>query len=1322
MCKKHSLIGLTVAIFILGLAAALATDSVVRADFDNETVRLQKLPSSTEISALPTKSEQPDTILYDNSIAGGYVITQNVWTAVKFTPTAPFNMLAIYFAVWNPSNSTIQGCSLFVVPDDGTGLPDWPNRISVGYEPPPLANYTWIQLDLDGPMYFPAGQDFHIAYGPAPCGPYPTGGWWSIFDNNGTTTYRTHHSPDNGQSWDNLTVADAFIRVGGWYSAVPSTPSYSIPEIYADLADLLGDTLNVIGWYTNPVDSMLVDFYWDWLCEEPIPPHTKAKVLGELPDSAYCGGYVRLRAIVDMHVSADLLDTLVLLDLISYEILINGSCDGNGTFFRSVPEDGGFYEQLEKLNGCDSCKFAILVSAGEKNRHWQKVKKMYEHKVNNENYCSSNVFVMHKNGAPGAGGGVPAAQVKPCTNDSIEAVHQRIAHRVAECHKKGDTATVQKLFDEHGYSDGAVNTTDDSLLTAKLCSLQQAIIDSSSDTIPLEIYDEFIQCYGGSTAVTLRRCLKPKRGTVIRANANAGRKTRAWGTDGAPYDVYLHAKIESLETGHPYDDAVREAQERYQDWLREVVIPWKGNELNKLRNKLDQYRAHNNPDTTKVKNDIATLKADSLKEENELPQTGVVFKKVKLVKYCDAVPINVPPGWQLTLHFEDSKSCGNVKVYEWVDPPGTWRKVAHWNWNNPGSAGYKPGNNRRTRNVGSTSSGKFKVHNDDSEFTISLEATGEHRFDESLSNIAEYASASFGWNDESPLEFNLELVAPLYFCQDAGQDGFELINMPGILSPWMGVQELVVDFGEMGENEYWSDMEIWLDVLEVIEPGTLFIWCEGAEFPEHTLFIDEPGEYIAHLGNMLFDILPPGKSATFYPLVTFYANVSLTFDCWALRTRFSPGVCTLSVADAWGVPGSSNNSMDIELNNPMGVGGVEFTLAFDGTLLTADSAKTTSRSSHMDFSYISGSDSTKMIMFSMTGDSISPGSGPIATVFFSVDAGAVAGDSTLVYLKNAVMSDPIANPISVVTEDDWFSFRGMKCDINADGSINVIDIVRAVNIILGRPPLPTPYELWAADCNDDGAVNILDIVCCINRILGTPGTTGKKGHSSATVNIPEMAVRIGKTDFIPISVDADVPIAGAQFKLSYDASELTLGTPQLTKLSAGMTIASDIKNDKLTILVYSETGKIIPAGSGSIVDIPFTMAENAKGKCDLRFDEIILAESDAQPIRVETPRIALKLGQPIPKVYALLQNYPNPCYSETDIAYQLPTAGRVVLEIYNISGQLIKTLVDENQEVGYHKAYWDGKDEFGKSVSSGIYFYQIHAGEFTSIKKLVVLR
>lgn len=75
----------------------------------------------------------------------------------------------------------------------------------------------------------------------------------------------------------------------------------------------------------------------------------------------------------------------------------------------------------------------------------------------------------------------------------------------------------------------------------------------------------------------------------------------------------------------------------------------------------------------------------------------------------------------------------------------------------------------------------------------------------------------------------------------------------------------------------------------------------------------------------------------------------------------------------------------------------------------------------------------------------------------------------------------------LVLGDSLNTDLGLKGDVNGDGSIDVVDVVMAVNIILILPPLPTEYELWAADFNDDGAVNVLDIVGMVNEILNTTG-------------------------------------------------------------------------------------------------------------------------------------------------------------------------------------------------------------------------------------------
>ncbi len=103
-----------------------------------------------------------------------------------------------------------------------------------------------------------------------------------------------------------------------------------------------------------------------------------------------------------------------------------------------------------------------------------------------------------------------------------------------------------------------------------------------------------------------------------------------------------------------------------------------------------------------------------------------------------------------------------------------------------------------------------------------------------------------------------------------------------------------------------------------------------------------------------------------------------------------------------------------------------------------------------------------------------------------------------------------------------------------------------------------------------------------------------------------------------------------------------------------------------------------------------------------------------------TPQEAeFRMGVPVPEEYALDQNYPNPFNPETTIKYQLPEAGKVVLKIYNVIGQEIRTLVNEEKEAGYHNIRWDGMDNKGVSVSSGVYIYRLQVGNFVRVKKML---
>jgi hypothetical protein len=94
----------------------------------------------------------------------------------------------------------------------------------------------------------------------------------------------------------------------------------------------------------------------------------------------------------------------------------------------------------------------------------------------------------------------------------------------------------------------------------------------------------------------------------------------------------------------------------------------------------------------------------------------------------------------------------------------------------------------------------------------------------------------------------------------------------------------------------------------------------------------------------------------------------------------------------------------------------------------------------------------------------------------------------------------------------------------------------------------------------------------------------------------------------------------------------------------------------------------------------------------------------------------------LPEGYGLSQNYPNPFNPTTTIDYSLPRSEHVTLEVYNVSGQKVRTLIDEVMPAGNHSVEWDALSDTGTKVASGVYLYRLTAGEVTSSKKMTLLK
>jgi hypothetical protein len=89
----------------------------------------------------------------------------------------------------------------------------------------------------------------------------------------------------------------------------------------------------------------------------------------------------------------------------------------------------------------------------------------------------------------------------------------------------------------------------------------------------------------------------------------------------------------------------------------------------------------------------------------------------------------------------------------------------------------------------------------------------------------------------------------------------------------------------------------------------------------------------------------------------------------------------------------------------------------------------------------------------------------------------------------------------------------------------------------------------------------------------------------------------------------------------------------------------------------------------------------------------------------------------VPASFELLQNYPNPFNPSTKITFKLEQSGLTTLSIYNLLGQKVETLVNEDLPVGTHQVTFDAS-----KLSSGVYFYKIEAGKYSSVKKMMLLK
>ena len=117
---------------------------------------------------------------------------------------------------------------------------------------------------------------------------------------------------------------------------------------------------------------------------------------------------------------------------------------------------------------------------------------------------------------------------------------------------------------------------------------------------------------------------------------------------------------------------------------------------------------------------------------------------------------------------------------------------------------------------------------------------------------------------------------------------------------------------------------------------------------------------------------------------------------------------------------------------------------------------------------------------------------------------------------------------------------------------------------------------------------------------------------------------------------------------------------------------------------------------------------------EVLIDEVSLVDVTGTAVKNEQPHVA--------RSYALEQNYPNPFNPQTSIRFQLPANDVVSLQVFDVSGRVVRTLVNGELTSGQHVARWDGRDDAGQMLSSGVYFYQMQTSQVVRTKKMTFLQ
>jgi hypothetical protein len=324
------------------------------------------------------------------------------------------------------------------------------------------------------------------------------------------------------------------------------------------------------------------------------------------------------------------------------------------------------------------------------------------------------------------------------------------------------------------------------------------------------------------------------------------------------------------------------------------------------------------------------------------------------------------------------------------------------------------------------------------------------------------------------------------------------------------------------------------------------------------------------------------------------------------------------------------------------------------------------------------------------------------------------------------LSDPTGNILYVSDNPDFY---GDPCPPADDATIiaKVTFVLRSQGEVPGEKACGGVY-IGEAGNYDRGDINLngiayepADLTLFSNALIYGPTAvfTKDKATQLLMTDINADGFVLSLSDFILMirimlhdATPLPKPTPGSDLATIYVnqgkvSTNATLGAALFTfkgegKVSSNLTFEQGVVDGNLRVLVYMNSGTGV---TGELLTVT-----------GATLDKVEAVDNFGRPVKVNV------VNKVIPTAFALYANYPNPFNPTTNISFALAEDSRVNLKIYNLSGQIVKTVLDDNLPSGTFTVTWDGTNSSEEKVASGIYFYKLTAGNYNQTRKMCLMK